>query len=133
MAITIAEENLGVIRKITATWTSDGDGDATADTDQKINGSLLQAITDPGAAAPTDNYDIVLTDADGYDVLALCQDDLTDRDTANTEQVNFCLLNYDATPIGIAAFPVVSSVLTITVSNAGDTKAGVLILYWRAA
>lgn len=118
----------GMIRKITATWTSDGSGDAAATTD-KIVGYLLKGVTIPsGAAAPTDNYDITITDSDSLNVLGNCADDLIDRDTANTEEVHFLISDGTA---GISSHPPVCSPLTVTVANAGDTKAGTIVLYYE--
>jgi hypothetical protein len=44
---------------------------------------LFMVVTDPGATAPTDNYDITVVDEFGVDVMG---GELTNRDTANTEQ-----------------------------------------------
>lgn len=121
------------IRKVLIDFTTDDTtGDATGDT-RKIVGELVKIQTDPGATAPTDNWDVVITDAEGIDVLANCQNAATllTRDTANTEETYLYLKNADATPIGIAAYPVVCDVLTITVENAGNSKTGQVILYYK--
>lgn len=114
------------IRKVIAAWTSDGSGDATG-TSLQINGRLLKGVTNP-TDGPTDNYDIVLTDSDGANLLADCIDDLTDRDTTNTETVHFLLT--DGT-VGIAAHPAVCSAVTATISGAGSSKSGTLVLYYN--
>jgi hypothetical protein len=116
----------GVIRTITASWTSNGSG-AAAGTSLKINGLLLKGVTNP-TDSPTDDYDIVLTDADGANLLTGCADDLTDRDTTNTETVHFNLTDGTAP---IAAYPAVNSTVTVTVAAAGSTKSGVLVLYYK--
>ncbi|KKK54249.1 hypothetical protein LCGC14_3086620, partial [marine sediment metagenome] len=64
-----------------------------------------------------DNYDLVVTDAAGVDILAAAG---ANRDTANTEYVASASLG-----------AVASSLLTFTISNAGDTKEGVVYLYIR--
>lgn len=71
-------------------------------------------MTDPGATAPTDDYDITIVDAEGYDVM---QGTGANRDTSNTET---------ATPTkkSVAFGP-----LTLNVANAGDSKVGVAVLY----
>lgn len=117
----------GPIRKVNVSWTSDGSGNATG-TSLSINGVLLKGVTDP-TDGPTDDYDIALADADGANLLAGCIDDLTDRDTTNTETVHFLLTNGTA---GVAAYPAVCGPVTVTVSNAGSTKSGLLVLYYRA-
>jgi hypothetical protein len=47
-----------------------------------INGKLIYVLTDPGATAPTDNYDITLKNQNTLDVMG---GNLANRDTANTE------------------------------------------------
>jgi len=49
-----------------------------------INGVVIGAETDPGATAPTDNYDLTILDSLNYDIMGGA---LVDRDTANTEKV----------------------------------------------
>jgi len=118
------------IRKLTCDWTSDGSGNASG-TSPKIVGTIIKGVTDPGATAPTDDYDITITDAEGLDVLAVCQSGLSNRDTANSEQVYFLVLDAAGTPLTQSVHPVVCDQLTVTVANAGDTKSGQLILYYR--
>lgn len=49
----------------------------------EFDGRILSLTTDPGATAPTDNWDIALNNADGFDVLGGAG---ANRDTANTER-----------------------------------------------
>jgi hypothetical protein len=74
-------------------------------------------VTNPGATAPTDNYDIVVNDADGVDVAAGV---LANRDTANSEQA------YEASATAHAF----DGPLSLVVSAAGDSKQGVLTMYY---
>jgi hypothetical protein len=75
-------------------------------------------ITDPGATAPTDDYDITLVDEDGIDALAGAG---ANRDTTNTEQVYPVASN--------AKVPVLlCGTHTFTVANAGNAKVGRAIL-----
>ena len=117
-------ESLRGMNVITATWTSDDATGAVSGTTKKIAGMLNKGVTDPGAAAPTASYDIVITDTSGADVLADCVDDLVDRHTANTETVIF------ASTEGV--MPGAVGPLTIAITNAGNAKNGVIYLYWRA-
>lgn len=127
VTFTYAETVPGLFNTIIATWTSDSNGDATG-TSKPISGRIIKGTTDPsGTAAPTDNYDIVLTDADGINILANSVDDLVDRNTANNEEVYFPI-EY-GTNAG-ALYPVVNGAIVVTVSNAGDTKSGVLKIVW---
>lgn len=124
-SMTFTYDDAAAIKKIIVAWTSAAGG-GVAGTTKKITGSLIKGVTDPdGTAVPTDDYDIVITDPEGVNVLGNAQDDLVDRDTANTEEVYF-----ELTTVG---YPVVCDKLTITVAAAGDTKSGQLILYYRAA
>lgn len=79
-------------KAITISWTAD-DGDPDAGVSSiTINPATYQikgwywyeAITNPGSTAPTDNYDIVVTDTDGVDVSGGL---LADRDSTNSERV----------------------------------------------
>ena len=116
------------VRKVIASWTSDGSGDASGTA--KIVGTLVKATTNP-TDGPTDNYDIVLTDDDGIDILAACQNDLTNRDTTNSEQVYFLVKDTAETALAQSVHPIVCGLVTVTIAAAGDTKSGVLNLFLR--
>ena len=119
----------GSIRKVIATWTGDSSGNA-AGSSRKIVGSIVKAITDP-SDGPTANYDIVLTDGYGVNILGNCIDDLANRHTSTTEDVYFGVSNLAATdPAGDIA-PIVCDAITVTISNSGVSKSGVLVLYVR--
>jgi hypothetical protein len=114
------------VKVINVAWTSDDTaGTFTADT-VKISGTLLHAVTDPGATAPTADYDITITDPEGANVLANCFDDLVDRHTSNTERVDFFL---GATTTG-GGRPTVSDILTIAGTGCGNSKTGQVRIYW---
>ena len=102
----------GKLQDIAISWTSDGSGDHTETV--FMEGAIVRVVTNPGATAPTDDYDITLIDADGLD---LAQSSLLNRDTANSEQW------IPTTPV----FHVPS--FTFTVANAGDTKDGACTIY----
>jgi hypothetical protein len=124
----------GGIRKVLIDFTTDDTTGSVAVTTRKIVGELIKIVTDPGGTAPSDNYDIVLTDEEGVD-LSVHMDDvaiaaLIARDTANTEETYLPLEDTAGTG-RIAAFPVVCDKLTVTVNNAGNSKTGQIILYYR--
>lgn len=116
-------------RKVVVTWTSASDGTASGVT-QKLVGTLVKATTNP-SDGPTDNYDITLTDEDGVNILANCDDDLADRDTTNSEEVYFLVKDHAGSPLAQSVHPVVCGKLTVAIAAAGDTKTGVLNLYLR--
>ena len=106
------------MKKIKWDWLRTDGGVVTGSkTVNKYSGEIIRLVTDPdaAAAAPTDNYDITILDDDGVDVLIGAG---ANRDTANTEQVI-------ASSLGC----VVDSQLTLEIVNAGDAKAGLVILY----
>ena len=80
---------------------------------------FYSAETNPGATAPTDNYDITILDADGADIAGGM---LMNRDSTASEYVS----------IGVGAtgqYPVVRGDLTFTLSNnAVNAALGTLIL-----
>ncbi len=100
------------VRKITASWTSSAGGAAT-DT-VTIDGAIVRVVTNPGATAPTANYDVTLIGPDGEDLAA---GELADRHTSNTEQVF------------LTDTPFHYGDITVTIANAGDTKQGTVVLY----
>jgi hypothetical protein len=116
--MSVTEATHGSVKKVVFAWTSDGSGDAEEVTVAAYDGKLVGLTTIPdGSAAPTDDYDIVVTDSDGHDVLLGAG---ADRDTANTEHVASASLG-----------AVAASKLTLTVSSAGNATEGVVILYVR--
>ena len=121
------------VRKIIIDFTTDDTTGAVSGTTRKISGELVKIVTDPGATAPTDNWDVVLTDENGLNPLANVQNSaaLIARDTANTEETYLFLLNADSTPIGIALYPIVCGVLTVAVANAGNSKTGRIVIYYK--
>jgi len=129
MALTYSEGSAkhGIV-SVRWTWTSSAAGAATATT-ARISGELIKAVTDPGAAAPTANYDITVKDSDAVNVLTACSDDLVDRHTSNTEEVYFFVK--DVATAEQSVHPVVDSALTLAVANAGAAKTGTLVLYFR--
>lgn len=118
-SVTVTEESDGKgIARVEFAWTSHTDGVVTGvATDKQYTGKVIALITDPAAAgaAPTDDYDITVTDADGYDVLAGAG---ANRDTANTETVL-------SASLGV----VFRSTLTFAASGAGSSKQGVAVLF----
>ena len=119
MAVTIADDtNIYGFQKVKFTWVSATDGTASGATTAKYTGAILRAVFDPdaGGTQPTDQYDITITDANGYDVLNGNGADLSNA------------ANVYVSPIdGLGA--VYGSLLTLNVSNAGEAKGGVVELY----
>jgi hypothetical protein len=124
----------GSIRRVLIDFTTDDTSGSVTCTTQKISGELIKIVTDPGSAAPTDNWDVVLTDDEGVD-LSVHMDDvaiaaLIARDTTNSEET-YLPLEDTAGTARVGLWPVVCSPLTVTVNNAGNSKTGQIILYYR--
>lgn len=133
-AMTFQYDDVGTIKKIIIDWLSD---DATADasfTTKKISGFLLKGVTDPDANAPDDNYNIILTDEEGANILLNCNADLLLRDTANVESVDFVIRDLAAADAcGSGERPCVSDQITVSVDSAGNANQGRLVLYWMGS
>jgi hypothetical protein len=95
-------------------WTSDASGDVDACTATTVYGYVILGVTNPGATAPTDDYDIVVNDSVGADVFGAV---LANRDTANTEQ-QVPQIN------GLNVPRYVAGTIEPIVSNAGNAKVG---------
>lgn len=115
MAGTVTQSHVkrGPIGVVVLTCTADADDASYPSTDltTKISGKLLALETDPGATAPTANYDIVLNDASGHDVL---QGVGANRHASNTEKVQIV---YSGTVI----HPPVSKYDTLTLAITGNS------------
>lgn len=114
--------------KITISWTSATGGAVSCDIaatfaaaqapngpkPKKLKGFIARVVTNPGATAPTDDYDIALNDEDGVDVMATT---LNNRDTATSEQV------IPSDP------PFIDGELSLAITAAGDEKTGEIVIY----
>ena len=99
--------------------TASSGGTFTVITDHDINGWILKVQTDPGATAPTGDYDIDLDDANGEDIMGGA---LEDRSATVTESSRG-LLNGNYQPVENYG------TITIQVTTAGNSKT-IEILIW---
>jgi len=115
MAGTVTEtrEQRGPIGIVTLSWVADASDGTVPSTalQTKISGKLLALETNPGATAPTANYDIAITDADGLDVLQAVG---ANRHTSTTEKV---AVVYS----GTAIHPPVAKSDTLTLALTGNS------------
>ena len=116
--VTIIEHNLGSVQKIAWSWTSTAGGAADLVSVEAYTGKVLACTTDPGAAAPTDNYTLTITDGGGEDILLGAG--LANRDTSNTEHLLEANLG-----------AVSNSLITMNITGAGNAKAGEVFLWIR--
>lgn len=125
-AVTQTHVKRGPVGIVTLTVTADASDGSVPNTDltPSISGKLLAIETNPGSTAPTDNYDIVIDDADGHDVL---QGVAANRDTANTEKASIVFSGTSVNP------PVaITDVLTLKVTNNSVNSATIVVkLYYE--
>lgn len=114
--------------KHTFDWTSDGSGNATVPSGVPVSGTIERIVVVPSAsAAPTNLYDVTLTDADSVDVMAGQGANLA---ASGNSHVCPGVPLKDGTTTGVV--PVcVDSILTLNVSNAGASKSGKIVVYVR--
>lgn len=112
--------------RIVVDWVSDGDGDVVATLTDNIGGELRRVVFDPDevTSTPTALYDVTLTDRNSVDVLATLGSNLSSGTTTSIVPFigNGTTTNFPFTVCGA---------LTLTVDNAGDTKAGEIVLYLK--
>jgi len=116
------------IYSLTLNWTAAADGSVTSyTTAATIKGYIFTAVTNPdttaGGLAPTDDYDITITNSQGIDLFGGA---LADRDSTNSENAVPLL-----TP-GVYYTPIANEKVIIGISNNSVNGAkGKLILYWE--
>lgn len=109
---------------LTWTWTSSDAGNVVNNDVIAPAGEVMAVVTDPGSTAPTDNWDLTIVDSGSRDVCGgLC----ANRDTSNTETV----IPYQTRGTSDTVAQVAHGVLTLNVSNAGDSKTGMVRMYLR--
>jgi len=120
MSCTITQTRSTSVKKIKMVVVSASNGTASGTTTYKYDGEVLRFVAVPAAAAdqPTDQFDILLNDADGLDVLAGKGANLSNA--ASTTKV-------DTDGLGAVA----NSAITLAATNMGDTKTVTLYLYIR--
>lgn len=121
--VTLTEERIGTIKKITWAWTAHTDGvvattTTNAETTYAYTGTIERLVTVPHTNAPDDNYTVKIYDEDDVDVLMAAA--TGNRDTANTEQIA-------ASSLGVVA----NDKLTLYISGAGSGNQGTVHLYIR--
>lgn len=106
------------LKRIKFVWISSAAGAADATTTAKFDGEIVMVATAPGTGGtqPTDDYDLVITNADGVDMLA---GQGANRDNVATEII----------ASGLGGFS--GEAVTLGITNAGNTKAGTVYVWIR--
>lgn len=103
---------------VTATGDASNGSFPSTGTPIELNGFLVRVVTNPGATAPTDNYDVVINDENSVDV---AQGTLANRDTANTEEVY-------PVPTSAASPPMVQGDHNLVITN-NSVNSAVIVFY----
>lgn len=131
-SVTITHQDNRSVRQVVFAWTSDASGDVSTGaglTSFSISGEILRITTDPGATAPTANYDVVINDADGIDI---AMGFLANRHTTNSESVvPLASTTLSGNPVASGCPVFVDGTIELVVSNAGNAKQGTVRVYYR--
>ena len=124
--VTIDYEDTYTIKKVVFDWLSSSGGAADA-ISKKIIGQILRVgfTPDGGGLQPTDQYDVVINDEQSIDILQGLGGNLSNVTATDAVPV---VTNGTA---GNMAPAVVSDILTLAVTNAGDAKAGEVAIWYR--
>ena len=119
--VTTTEVTHLLVKKITFAWTTTTDGAASATTTAYFTGDVVGAVQIPGSAGdqPDASYDVAVNDAAGIDVLFGLGANLSNSATT-----------FKAAKDGLGA--VVSSQLSLAVTNAGSANTGQTVLFIRS-
>jgi len=124
--VSITEQVHTSMKKVKFEWTSTTGGAASDTTKNSYSGQLWKAIiAGSTTTAPSTGYDVKINDSDGYDVLDSLGVDL------GTGTYQFHASSTGGTFAAVSPISAVSSKLTLSVADAGNAKAGEVILYIR--
>jgi hypothetical protein len=115
------------INRIVLAWVSDASGVVSGTPTGIINGTICKVQFIPGSPAPSDAYDVTLTDTAGIDVLG--GQGANQSATVAAAVIPGVPLK-DGTTISVAPC-VVADPLTLIIANAGNAKQGSVVLYIR--
>lgn len=109
------------LTRFRCSWTTDS---ASGTFDLQTPGYIICVDTDPGTVAPTDNYDIAITNDLGID---LCGTSTLNRDTTTAERVRPLDAN------SLTSIEPAMGTITVAVTNAGasagDGTANIIDIY----
>lgn len=128
-SMVFAYEAIRGITKVTIDWVGDdGTGDITGTTGV-LAGNLERIVTDPGTPSPNAGYNITFQDEKGLNFLEQAGDNASGRSAMLVEHVFPMLNDYEGSPGGIGAFPIIFGKITIVVETSINLSQGQIILY----
>lgn len=118
MSVTITEKRHTSVKKVKFVVVSAAGGTASGTTTYAYDGEVLRLVVVPASAGsqPTNAFDLVLNDADGYDILAGQGADLS---------------NAAATTVVSSLGAIAGDTITLSATNMGDTKGATVYVYIR--
>lgn len=123
-SVTQSHEERAGLHELTMLCVTNSTGGLTPTaTSIPITGILYMVETDPGTTAPTDDYDLTLTNPRSLDVMGGA---LANRDTSNTEWA------FPQSPAGSeTCVPIFNEPLTLNLSgNSQDSATFTVRIYW---
>jgi hypothetical protein len=126
----VVAEGDGSIRKCTYPWTSNAAGNYDSGTSFFMNGAIyaIRAVESTGANTPSDQYDVILLDKEGNDVLIGAGQNIQTSSGGSTGTTSW------ATPVTAQGgfVPLVNEPTSLKISNAGSVKSGIFEVYlWK--
>lgn len=126
-SIVQTHRKLTTVKALKLAWTSDAaTGDVSGIPSEAIDGELLSVVFIPGAGGvqPLNLYDIVINDADGFDILAGKGANLSNAASSRiVPLVGDGVTTNQRAPVG--------GTVELQVTNAGNSKQGSVTLYYR--
>lgn len=109
-------EDTEAITRVDFPWTSDVSGEATLITSSPVTGKLISVVytNGTGADTPTDNYDVMVNDQSGIDVLA-----------GTGANIDSATNSFTTSALGAVA----EDILTMRVAAAGATNSGTVTIF----
>jgi hypothetical protein len=123
----VSQTNRSAATPYVITWTSNASGAYSETIAIRSPGELAEVDFVPGSPAPTANYDIVLNDERGVDVLSGQGANLSDT-TPYVVAPGIAVKDGTTTSVG---YRFVAGNLSLAITNAGASKQGTIVLWVR--
>lgn len=117
------------IQKFSYAWTSDASGNVDQYTTSIINGTLvnIEVIPASGGSAPSANWDLVIKDGGGFDILSGGGANLSAAAATRLKPHFVQTVSAVDYPFEVSVY----EALQVLVTNAGNAKSGTIVIYVR--